>query len=74
MSDDQLDLELDATGIEDQIAELAVRAQALAGRWLITIDHKTMKPTLTISDDVVTSLLKQAAVVQHLLDKLKRRA
>jgi hypothetical protein len=73
MSKQQLDLELDATGVQEQLTVLAERAVDLGCRWLSTIDKKTMRPTLEITDDTVVALLQQAAAVQHLLDKLNNR-
>jgi hypothetical protein len=73
MSKTQLDLEVDATGVEDQLTKLAERAIELGCRWLATFDHKTMRPTLSITDDNVIALLQQAAAVQHLLDLTSKR-
>jgi hypothetical protein len=73
MSKKQLDLELDATGVEDQLTKLAERAIELGCRWLATFDHKTLRPTLGITDEAVIALLQQADAVRHLIDLTLKR-
>jgi hypothetical protein len=73
MSKTQLDLELDATGIEEQLGDLAAKAVTMGSRWLLSIDHKTGHPTLSITDPVVIDLLQQAAAMQHLINLLLKR-
>jgi Cu/Ag efflux protein CusF len=70
---DQLDLEVDATGVDDQLTDLAEKAVDMGCRWLAGINKQTMRPTLRIDDETVVALLKQAAAVQHLLDKINNR-
>jgi hypothetical protein len=70
---EQLDLEVDALGVKEQLVVLAERAVDMGCRWLASIDRKTMHSTLEITDDTVVALLKQAAAVQHLLDKINNR-
>ena len=73
MSKQQLDLELDATGIEEQLADLASKAVTMGSRWLLSVDHKTGHPTLSITDETVIDLLQQARAIQHLIDLLLKR-
>jgi hypothetical protein len=73
MSKMQLDLELDATGVDEQLSKLAVLANELTCRWIGSVDVRTTRPALSITDDAVIALLRQAAAVQRLLDILNDR-
>jgi hypothetical protein len=70
MTKEQLDLELDATGIQDQIANLAEKAIEMGCKWLQTVNSPEGLP---ITDDTVADLLKQARAVQGLLDTINKR-
>jgi len=63
---EQLDLEVDATGVAEQLAWLAHRAGVMSRKWNVT-------PGLLLTDDSVTALLQQAAAVQCLLDVVNQR-
>jgi len=65
---EQLDLEIDATGVAEQVAWLAHRAMVMSKHFLLSYPG-----SLSITDDSIVALCQQAAAVQRLLDIINQR-